>query len=793
MAETGGGGSVVGQSRIAIVVVLLTAGLLGAYWVATAQEVAVPWPPPPVKIEGGRAELPPVPPPVPSNAYMPPTQAEAKNPVAEKKTGPVRKWFSGLMPETGKPKSALQQVGYKDGGQELPPPIPPKLTVQPTPSTAMPPAADNEPLPSPVAPPMTMPPELPLIPMPTQPLGMNLPEQKPSPAEQKIVLPVAPVFPPAMPIADPPKVDPIKSVITEPVQQTPAPKTAPPKNSVLGPQVAMPPAEAPQAGYPSVVAPSPPEHPGIAKPPAFVLINAKKTEQPTAPVIVPPAAPSAPTTGQGLPPSWPGPTPAPPPPPNDSVVSKASALPDSGSTVLGVQTPPITVEKRGRGLPGPGEPLAFQIVVRNVGTMAAQQVRVEDELPADARIVAAEPTPQMQGNRAAWVLNDLPAGGMAVLSFSLQPGLSSSLSHNTSVHVVGAGSITTAASAPPAAQVAALAVQVTAPAGVALGRPAVFELTYTNQSKQRLTGLVLHVLFSAGLRHPVGQSMEAVVTLEPGASKTVKVEASAVAVGRQNVQVRIAQPGGPDASAQAALDVVSAATGLTIQQMPATRVFVGRTNDLRLEVTNNSPKPMRNVSVVSYLPEGVDFVAAGDHGNYQPNTRTVNWIVNTLAPGQTQAVLLRVQGRTAGQLTHQVLARADGVPDTRSSTVLAVEGIADIAVSLQGEPALEVGKEAVYEVRVANPGSGANTNVRVEVGLTPGLLPRNAQGPSPFRIEGQTVIFENLALLVPQGQAVYRIVVAGASPGDRRVRVSVTTDQVRAPATRESGTRVYRD
>jgi uncharacterized repeat protein (TIGR01451 family) len=797
----------VGQMRIAIVVVLLAAGVFGAYWAATAQETAVPWPPPPVKIERERVELPPqsrspIPPPVPPQAYKPPAPADAKNPGAEKKPGPgaVRKWFSGLLPasgqENGKAKSGLQQTAYKDGGQALPPPTPPKVTVPPPPMAA---AGDSEPRSAPVAPPKMMPADLPPIPMPILPSAASPTEQKP-PTEPKIALPPAPAFPPAMPTADPPRSEPLKSVITEPVRQTPAPKSASANNTAAGPPVVMPPSETPL----------PAQSPAIAKTPAFVLINARKTEPPAVPVVLPPAAPSPPaprapasptppTTGQGPPPSWPAPTP--PPVPNENVVAKASNAPDANATVLGVQTPPITVEKRGRTLQGPGEPLAFQIIVRNLGTLAAQQVRVEDDLPADARIVAAEPTPQMQGNRAVWILNGLPAGGMAVLSVALQPGFSSRLSHHTSVYVVGTGSITTAASAPavpasvpvPAIQAVALAVQVHAPAGVALGRPAVFELTYTNQSKERLNGLVLHVLLSAGLRHPVGQSIEAEVSLDPGASKTIKVEASTLAVGRQTVQVRIARPGGPDASAQASLDVAPAATGLTIQQTPATRVFIGRANDLRLEVTNNTAKPMRHVSVVSYLPEGVDFIAAGERGNYQPNSRTVNWLVDTLAPGQTHAVLLRIQGRTAGELTHQVLARADGVSDTRSSGVLAVQGIADIAVNLKGENALEVGKEAVYEVRVANPGSSGNSNVRVEVSLTPGLLPRNAEGPSPFQIKGQTVVFEKLPLLVPQGQAIYRIVVTGAAPGDQRVRVSVATDQVRAPATRETGTRVYRD
>jgi uncharacterized repeat protein (TIGR01451 family) len=795
--DAGGGGGVVRQSRIAIVVVLLAAGLLGAYWIAKAQEAPVPWPPPPVKVDGGRTETPPV----SAGADKTPAPADPKKPVAEKKTGPVRQWISGLLPapasETGKPKSGLQQTGYKDGEQEPPPPIPPKLTPPPPPS-ATPPGADNEPLLPPIAPPpMPIPSDLPPIPMPTLPLGMSATKPTSAAPEPKDMLPQAPILPPPVTPAELPQVDPIKSIITEPVQQTPALNSGPVKNTVALPLVAMPQAEAPR-GAPLSGAPSLVEQPAVARTPAFVLFNTGKSETINGPATSPKAVPiappvtSAPMIGQGPLPSWPAEASA--PLPTEGPVVKASNSANATAPVLGVQTPPITVEKRGGATPASGEPLTFQIVVRNLGTVAAQQVRVEDELPTDAKILAAEPTPQMQGTRAVWILNDVPAGGTAVLSLTLQPAVLSILSHNTVVHVVGTASITTAAS-PAAAvqQAAAIAVQVTAPATVTLGRPAAFEITYTNQSKQRIAGLILHVLLSEGLRHPVGQSIEAEVNLEAGASKNVKVEASTVAPGRQSVQVNLTRPGGPHASAQAAVDVAPAATGLTVQQAPATRVFVGRTHDLRLEVTNNTAKPMRHVSVVSYLPEGVDFVAAGDHGNYQPNTRTVNWLVDTLVPGQTHSVLVRVQGRTAGQLPHQVLARADGVPDTRSSALLAVEGIADLAVSLQAEPALEVGKEAVYEVRVGNPGSGANTNVRVEMSLTPGLLPRNAQGPSPFRIEGQTVIFDSLPLLVPQGQAVYQVRVAGESPGDRRVRVSVTTDQVRAPATRESGTRVYRD
>jgi hypothetical protein len=607
---------VVRQTRIAIFATLLIAGLLGAFWVAAAQEGRAPWPPPPVRFEDGGSAPPAVPPPLPPKSGT--TQSDAKGPSADKKPGAIRKLLSGVLPasaqEPAKPpptndNGPVRHADVKDGGQEIPPPTPPKLSVPP----AVPSAADTgaRPMESPRVPPPDLPP------IPALPGDVNSSIARPAPAETKGSPSVAPVIPPVMPAADPPVTDPAKSVITDPVKQT-------------------------------------------QKPAAFILYSQKR----------------APAPGTAVSPSVPQP-------------------------ILGT---------------------------------------------------AQEPLP--------------PA----------QPSVSRSVD------------------SPQIASAAALAVQVSAPASVATGRPATFDVAYANTGTHRLTGLVLHVMLSDGLRHPVGQSIEADVgDLEPGGSKSVKVTAAAVGPGRQGVQVRIAAMGGPEAAAQAALDVVSAATGLTVQQASATRLFLGRTADLRIEVTNHSAKPMRHVSVVSHLPEGVEFVAASDRGLYQPSGKTVNWLLDPLGPGQTQALLLRVQARSTGQFSHMVVARAQGLGESKSSALLGVEGIADLAVDLQGENALELGRETIYEVRVANPGSGPNTNVRVEMAFAPGLLPRSAQGPSSFRVDGQNVVFEGLPLLAAQGQTVYRVLAVGQSPGDQRIRVGVTSDQVRTPATRETGTRVYRD
>src|SRR5947209_6976751 len=126
----------------------------------------------------------------------------------DRRENPIRKWVSNFLPGGADTKmracgvgvpDSVQQVGHQDPAPEIPPPVPAKPTV----TDAMPPA--GEPQPKPKVPPM-----MPELPGGTHPLPIL-----PAPAA------VSPPTAPAMPIADPPAVDPTKSVITDPVQQLP--------------------------------------------------------------------------------------------------------------------------------------------------------------------------------------------------------------------------------------------------------------------------------------------------------------------------------------------------------------------------------------------------------------------------------------------------------------------------------------------------------------------------------------------------------------------------------------------
>ncbi len=178
-----------------------------------------------------------------------------------------------------------------------------------------------------------------------------------------------------------------------------------------------------------------------------------------------------------------------------------------------IATPQVTVEKRVAAGGRAGEPQQFYIVLRNVGSTPALQVRVEDEIPPGARVTFADPQPILQSDRAVWVIAALPPGGERQLKVEVQAQGGGTIAGATSVLV----SATTGARTRTAQEglgkeglgKEGLGMVIVPPAAVPVGFPVVFEVQVTNQGKQGLTGLVLHGRLPMGLLHPAGKEIEA--------------------------------------------------------------------------------------------------------------------------------------------------------------------------------------------------------------------------------------------------------------------------------------------
>ena len=123
--------------------------------------------------------------------------------------------------------------------------------------------------------------------------------------------------------------------------------------------------------------------------------------------------------------------------------------------------------------------------------------------------------------------------------------------------------------------------------------------------------------------------------------------------------------------------------------------------------------------------------------------------------------------------------KAEGVPALRFE-------VTDI------EDPIEVGKEAVYEVRVINQGTGPCTNVQIVADLGEGTTATGATGPTNPKQSGQQVMFEPIPEFGVKAEAVYRIRIRGDIPGDHRFRVRMGCDQIKTPVMKEENTRFYK-
>ena len=110
---------------------------------------------------------------------------------------------------------------------------------------------------------------------------------------------------------------------------------------------------------------------------------------------------------------------------------------------------------------------------------------------------------------------------------------------------------------------------------------------------------------------------------------------------------------------------------------------------------------------------------------------------------------------------------------------------------------VEKGHETVYEVRVTNTGTKADTNVIVACPIPAAMKFVRADGPTGHTataLNNCTVVkFDPVRELAPKTEAVFRIVVKAAATGDIRFKATMNSDALSTSVAKEESTRVYGD
>ena len=454
----------------------------------------------------------------------------------------------------------------------------------------------------------------------------------------------------------------------------------------------------------------------------------------------------------------------------------------------GVQTPSLTVERAAPEEIQVGKPAKFVIRVRNVGSVAAQEVVVSDQVPQGTRFLSANPeiVPTPEGV-IAWELGELQPGEDAILTVELMPEAEGEIGSVAAVTFRTPAAVRTIATKP------LLKVEHTGPARVLIGDDAAFQITVSNPGSGIATGVVVEVDVPEGFAHDGGREiMSDQFDLRPNESRKIDLLLKAVAAGSVESVVRAVGSGTLASEHRAPVEVI--APQLQVGTVGATRRFLDRPVKYQVIVANPGTAPAREVDLIAHLPRSLKFVSADKKGQYDSRQHAVLWSLEELPEGEQGVVELTCLPTSAGeQKLHIEGRRALGLQHQHEHITL-VEEITDLLFTVTDENVpIEVGSETTYEIRIANNGTKVARNVRLSIQIPEGLEVVDADGPTLPEEQGGLIVTQPLAELRQNEDAVYRLTTKGLRPGDHLVRVQLHSDEFSTPVTKEEVTKVYSD
>lgn len=460
----------------------------------------------------------------------------------------------------------------------------------------------------------------------------------------------------------------------------------------------------------------------------------------------------------------------------------------------GVQTPQLSVEKRGPREVQVGKAARYEIIVRNVGSATAHDCMLRDSVPVGTTLIATTPpaspaNPSTGGSSGdlLWMLGSLTPGGQARVAMEVMPTTEGDVGSVASVTFRADASVRSRATKP------ALLIEAADPKPVLIGRDVSVSIKISNPGTGIATGVVLEGALPEQLSHRAGRELEFDVgQLQPGGSRTIDLSLGSTGPGVHTIRLVGRADGQIEVEHMLKIEVTAPTLELSAE-MP-TRRYLQRPATCRISMANTGTAPAKSVELAAQLPAGMKFVRANNAGFYDERGHRVLWNLEELPAGEIGTVELVVMPIELGQQKIVTASRsADGLSDQVANTI-EVEGLAAISFEVtDSEDPIEVGGLTEYVIRVRNQGTKSASGVRLTATLLGELEPVEAKGPAAHRIENLSVGFNPLAKLAPAEEAVFRIRVRGHREGDQRVQVQLTSDDHPAPITKEEITRVYSD
>ena len=456
-------------------------------------------------------------------------------------------------------------------------------------------------------------------------------------------------------------------------------------------------------------------------------------------------------------------------------------------TVLGLQTPSLTLEKVAPPMVKLGEPFTYEIIVRNIGAIDAHNIEIWDLVPASTELIRTIPDAEISGSQLSWKFKTLDSSEEKRILVKVNPVNEGTVGSVAEVRFSARAASSTVIAQPK------LSMEVSGPGQVQLGEPITFTFHVSNSGNASATGLVLVDRLPAEFTHPSGEEIEYEIgTIKPGETREVHLSVLAAQRGRGLNRAFIVGDGNLEESADAEVNII--APQLDINVTGPRRRYLKRKANYSIDLANPGDALATNVHVISRVPPGMDFVEASLQGNFDHQSRHIVWDIPQLAAGTNTTIEFTLMPMKIGTQKQHIEATAEPGLSVQSELTTDVQGIAAMMLEvIDLEDPIEIDASTTYEIRVVSQGSQSCTNVKLVAEIPAGLQVVNTKGPTKATVSDTQVVFDPLPKVGPGVDVIYRIQAKGVQPGDQRFKVRVTTDELKKPIHEEESTNVYSD
>ncbi|MCL2622854.1 MAG: hypothetical protein FWD31_04220 [Planctomycetaceae bacterium] len=467
---------------------------------------------------------------------------------------------------------------------------------------------------------------------------------------------------------------------------------------------------------------------------------------------------------------------------------EGTGVPGSGE-LAGAQIPQLVIEKIMPRETLINDPVTIRFNIRNTGSSKAKNVVLTDRLPKGARFVEAGVSASRTTNGdISWQLGDIGVNEERNVEMTLIPTAEGEIGS------VATATFSVEASASTRVTKPALLLEVATVGDEHLvGGDLVLDILISNPGTGVARNITLEEFVPDGLSHPKGKKLSSDFGhLNPNESKQLRLTLKCERAGEMTNYL-IAK-GDNDLIAESKLPIVVLAPALTLAIDGPKNRYLERRATYELQVGNPGSATTREIILIAKLPKGIDFVNTDSMGAYDPETHTVHWMLDTLPSRQSGKIELVTLPRAIGEYKIEFIGRALGDLQAGASLDVSVDGIASLGFEILNKvDPVELGREAVYEIRIFNRGTKPSSNISLRLQLPDDMRFVAAEGPTQHRITGSAIDFGNLFQLAPREEKTYLVRAQCLAVGDQRVIVQVQSDEMERPVTKEENTNVYGD